>query len=49
MFVERIRKALGVKTESERMHDFLSQAHDRYHLEYLEREWDRLNKRSRNY
>ena len=28
------------ETESERMHRFLSQARDRYHLEYLEREWD---------
>jgi hypothetical protein len=46
---DRIRKALRVKTENERMNDFLSQAHDRYHLEYLEREWDRLNNRSKNY
>ena len=33
--------------EQRAMHEFLSQAVDHYHLEYLEREWDR--QRSRNF
>jgi hypothetical protein len=36
-----IKKLFAVKSEQERMYDYLCQATDRVHLEWLQREWDR--------
>lgn len=41
----KFKKVFRVKSEYERMDEFLSQAKDRYHLEYLEREWDRMKRK----
>ena len=36
---QKIRTFFNIKTEEEKMNDYLGQAVDRYHLEILEREW----------
>jgi hypothetical protein len=36
-----IKKIFAVKSEQERLHEYLCQATDRVHLEWLQREWDR--------
>jgi hypothetical protein len=38
-----LKKLFAIRSEQERMYDFLSQATDRVHLEYLQREWDRMS------
>jgi len=39
--LSRIRKMFKFKNEQERMYDYLCQATDQIHLEWLQREWDR--------
>lgn len=36
------------RSESDRMYAYLSQATDRIHLEFLQREWDRMSHRDRS-
>jgi hypothetical protein len=36
------------RTNEERMYTYLSQAIDRVHLEYLQRQWDRMSHRERS-
>ena len=43
-----LRKLFGRKTEQEAMYDYLSQATDRVHLEWLQKEWDRKSHRERS-
>ncbi len=40
----KLKDMFRVKSEYERMNDFLSQAQSREHLEYLEREWDKQSR-----
>jgi hypothetical protein len=40
----KLKDMFRIKSDHERMNDFLSQAQSREHLEYLEREWDKLEK-----
>ena len=43
-----LRKLFTRRTEQDRMYNYLSQATDRVHLEYLQREWDRLSHKKRS-
>lgn len=43
-----LKKLFRSRSEQERMHDYLSQATDRVHLEYLQREWDRMSHAQRS-
>lgn len=36
------------RTEEDRMYQFLCQATDRVHLEYLQRQWDRMSHKDRS-
>jgi len=38
-----LKKLFRSRSEQERMYNYLSQATDRVHLEYLQREWDRMS------
>ena len=38
-----LKELFTPKSEQERMYRFLSQATDQVHLEYLQREWDRMS------
>lgn len=38
-----IKKLLRGRSENDRMYNYLSQATDHVHLEYLQREWDRMS------
>lgn len=46
--LDRIRKLFKSRTEQEKMYDFLCQATDTVHLEWLQREWDRMSHKQRN-
>lgn len=46
--VSYLKKLFSSRTEQERMYTFLSQATDRVHLEYLQREWDRMSHNQRS-
>jgi hypothetical protein len=46
--VKYLKKLFSVRSQQERMHDFLSQATDQVHLEYLQREWDRMSHAQRS-
>jgi hypothetical protein len=37
-----LKNFLAPRSEQDRMYRFLSQATDQVHLEYLQREWDRM-------
>lgn len=37
-----LKRIFSPRTEQDKLHDYLSQATDRVHLEYLQREWDRM-------
>lgn len=41
------RKVFKHRTEQERMYDYLCQATDHVHLEWLQREWDRMSYQDR--
>ena len=43
-----LKKLFRSRSEQERMYTYLSQATDRIHLEYLQREWDRMSHRDRS-
>lgn len=43
-----IKSIFAHRSEEERMYNFLSQATDRVHLEYLQREWDRMSYNQRS-
>jgi hypothetical protein len=43
-----IKKLFKSRTEQERMYTYLSQATNRIHLEYLQREWDRMSHAQRS-
>lgn len=43
-----LKKMFSCKNEEDRMYDYLCQATDRYHLEFLQREWDRKSHRERS-
>lgn len=47
--LSRIRKLFTPRSEQERMYEYLCQATDRVHLEWLQREWDRKSYRDRNF
>lgn len=42
------KKMFATRSEQDRMYNFLSQATDQVHLEYLQRQWDRMNYRDRS-
>ncbi len=44
-----IKSLFARRSEQELMCDYLSQATDRVHLEYLQREWDRMSHSRRSY
>ena len=46
--VNYFRSLFKVRTEQDRMYAYLSQAKDRVHLEYLQKEWDRMSFRDRS-
>lgn len=46
--VKFIKNLFKPRTEQERMYNYLNQATDRIHLEYLQREWDRLSYKQRS-
>lgn len=43
-----LKKLFSRKTEQELMYDYLCQATDRVHLEWLQKEWDRKSYRERS-
>lgn len=46
--LQSIKKLFTRKSEQERLSEYLSQATDRVHLEYLQREWDRMSHAQRS-
>lgn len=46
--VKYLKNLFKGRTEQERTYTFLSQATDRVHLEYLQREWDRMSHNQRS-
>lgn len=42
------KNLFAVRSEQERMYNYLCQATDQVHLEYLQRQWDRMNHRDRS-
>lgn len=46
--VKYLKKLFQCRTDQERMYNYLSQATDRVHLEYLQREWDRMSHTQRS-
>ena len=42
-----LKRLFNVKNEQERMYDYLCQATDRVHLEWLQKEWDRKSHNER--
>lgn len=46
--VAYLKKLFRPRSEQEKMYTYLSQATDRVHLEYLQREWDRMSHKQRS-
>ncbi len=46
--VALFKKLFTPRSEQERMYDYLSQATDRIHLEYLQKQWDYMSHRERS-
>lgn len=42
------KNLFAVRNEQERMYNYLCQATDQVHLEYLQRQWDRMSYRDRS-
>lgn len=38
-----LKRLFSARTENERLYAYLSQATDRVHLEYLQKEWERMS------
>jgi hypothetical protein len=43
-----LKKLFASRSEQERMYTYLSQATDRIHLEYLQKQWDYMSHRERS-